>query len=441
MRPLLTTLLLALAASPARAQRDSLEITVAELDAHLRFLASDLLEGRGPGTRGERLTTAYLISQLQAAGVQPPAWNGGRWLQPVSIVVHDPIPASEPEARLTGRIERVLEHGRDIRLSNYSNRPDVSGGGELMFVGFGIDAPVYDWNDLAGVDLRGKIAVALIGEPNLPGDPARFNGVRASRYSWTSDKVADLERKGAIGVLWIRPAASLRKGPAGGARRLADAAATGGVLFTGNLADSALAALVPAGSGSLGDLVAAASKPGFRARPLGVRLDVKLRTVPRTVVTNNVVGVVAGTDPARTGEHIVISSHWDAYGIVAPVAGDSIANGAMDDGSGMIAELALARVFARHPQPRSISFLFFTSEEWGLLGAEAFVRSGVLPMDRIVANLNIDDGLEVFGPKRDVAPLGVELSSPGKNRRCGRPENGPPGDGRPIPGRGLLPPG
>ena len=403
-----------LIAHEASAQRrDSLEITVAELEAHLRFLASDLLEGRGPATRGERLTTAYLVSQLQAAGVEPVMGSGKEWLQPVSILVHDPDPAARPGARVTGPVTRVLEHGRDIRLGNYSSRPEVSAGGELVFVGFGIDAPVYHWNDLAGVDLRGKVAVGLIGEPTLPGDTSRFNGVRASRYSWMADKTADLERNGAIGVLWVRPAGSLSSAAPGGARRLADAARDARMLFTGSLTDSVLAALLPPGEGPLAGLIAAASKPGFKARPLGVRLDVQFKTAPRTVTTSNVIGTVRGTDPALAGEHIVISSHWDAYGIGTPVKGDSINNGAMDDGSGMIAELALARVFARHPQPRSITFLFATSEEWGLLGAEAFVGGGPLRMDQVVANLNLDDGPEIFGPKRDVAPLGIELSSLG----------------------------
>lgn len=148
--------------------------------------------------------------------------------------------------------------------------------------------------------------------------------------------------------------------------------------------------------------------------PLNVRLDVRFGTRPMTINSNNVVGVVRGTDATLAREHVVISAHWDAYGIGAPVNGDSIYNGALDDGSGMTAALALARVFVANPQPRSITFVFTTAEEMGLLGARAFVCSGPLQMDRVVANLNLDDGLELFGPKRDVAPLGVELSSLGR---------------------------
>ena len=117
------------------------------------------------------------------------------------------------------------------------------------------------------------------------------------------------------------------------------------------------------------------------------------------------------------GEHVVLSAHWDAYGIGKPVEGDSIYNGTLDDGSGVTALLALARVFARAvPQSRSLTFLFTTAEEWGLFGAYAFVCSGPIPLDRIAANLNLDDGIELLGPKKDAAPLGVELSTLGETR-------------------------
>jgi Zn-dependent M28 family amino/carboxypeptidase len=186
------------------------------------------------------------------------------------------------------------------------------------------------------------------------------------------------------------------------------------VQFTGNIAESAVAALRPTGAEPLSALVARAGRPGFRAVPLGARLDVRFRTTPSEMRTHNVIGVVPGTDPALAREHIVISAHWDAYGIGPTVNGDSIYNGALDDASGMTAALALARVFAANPQPRSITFLFTTAEEIGLLGARGFVCQGPLPLERMVANLNLDDGIELFGPKRDVAPLGIELSSLGR---------------------------
>jgi hypothetical protein len=400
---------LLLLATPAAAQRRTpLAVTEAEIGAHLRLLASDLFEGRFPGTRGEALTTGYLASQLQAAGLQPGV--AGRWLQPVRLVVHDPVEGAVPVVKVTGRLERELVHGRDLRLSNVSARSEVVAGGDVVFAGFGVSAPVYRWDDLADTDLSGKVVIARLGEPSR--DSARFNGVRASRFAWLTSKTAELERRGAVGVLWLRPSGTMSKAPPSGQRRLAGDGERATLLFSGNIIDSVLASLLPPGM-RLDELLEASERPGFRAIPLGVRLDVRLETRPREVLTHNVVGSVPGTDAKRAGEHVVLSAHWDAYGIGPAVNGDSIYNGALDDASGTSVLLALARVFAANPQPRSITFSFFTAEEWGLLGAHAFVREGPLPMDRVVANLNLDDGIELWGRKRDVASLGVELSSLG----------------------------
>lgn len=400
-------------ASPTSAQRAAraTPITAEELAARLRFFSSDLFEGRQPGTRGEALATSYLISELESVGVKPGA--GAGWLQSVSILVHDPSPSSPNEVTISGRLSRTLEHGREIRLANHGAAGKVDLAGELVFVGYGIDAPIYHWNDFEGLDLRGKIAIALLGEPNLPGDTTRFNGFRASRYSWARDKIDEMDRRGAIGVLWVIGSGPLSRSPVTGARRIAERAARSGVRFTGNLTDSAMAGLLPASAGSWTDLKAAAGRPGFRPVPLDLTMAVRFETTPRTVATHNVVGVIPGSDPRRRSEHLVLSAHWDAYGIGPAVKGDSIYNGALDDGSGVTSLLALARVFAQSPEPRSLTFLFTTAEEWGLIGAEAFVCSGLLPNDQVVANLNLDDGIELFGPKRDVAPLGIELSSLG----------------------------
>lgn len=388
---------------------DSLAITAAELGARLRYISSDLFEGRYPGTRGEALTTAYLVSQLESFGLRPGLDSA--WLQPVSILIHQADSASPNEARLSGRVTRALEHGREIRFGNFAANGDVNTGGELVFVGYGIHAPMYRWDDFAGVDLRGKIAVALLGEPRIAGDTTRFNDVRASRFSWPTEKVLELERRGAVGVLWIRPAGSLARSPVTGWRRLEDQVRRSTLLFTGLLADSTLATLLPPRSPPLADLLARAGRPGFKPLGLGLRLDARFRTRPVTVVTHNVIGVVPGRDAGAAAEHVVLSAHWDAYGLGSPVNGDSIYNGALDDGSGVTALLALARVFATHPQRRSLTFLFTTAEEWGLLGAWGYVCGGPVAPDRIVANLNLDDGIELLGVKRDAAPLGIELSS------------------------------
>ena len=402
---------------------DSLAISPAELGARLRFFSSDLFEGRYPGQPGEALTTAYLVSELQSFGVQPGAAPSRRdsaasWLQPVEFLVQRPDSAAPAvEAKLSGRMTGSLDLNREVAFINLGRGAEVQAGGELVFVGYGIDAPMYRWNDFAALDLRGKVALLLLGEPTIPGDTVRFNGVRASRYSWFTDKLAGLEQRGATGLLLVRPDGTFNQGPVRVGRSLAADVGNTGLRFGGGITDSALARLLPPKSGSLAAVLKRAEVPGFRAILLGVRLDVRFRSQPSRVISHNVIGTVRGTDPALAGQHVVLSAHWDAYGIGKPVQGDSIYNGALDDGSGVTALLALARVFARHPQRRPLTFLFTTAEEWGLLGAHAFVCSGPLPADRIVANLNLDDGIELLGPKRDAAPLGIELSTLGETVR------------------------
>jgi hypothetical protein len=396
---------------------DSLAITTAELGARLRFFSSDLFEGRYPGKRGEELTTSYLVAELKSFSVRPGAAPVGSdttasWLQPVELLVQRPDSASPVDARLTGRMSRALVPGRDVTFANAGLSPDVRANGELVFVGYGIDAPMYRWNDFAGTDLHGKIAVVMFGEPTIQGDTVRFNGVRASRFSWLSDKFADLKRRGVVGVLLLRPDGSLQS-PVRVGRYLASDVDDSGMRFVGALTDSTLARLLPPKAGSLQSLLKAAERPGFRAVPLGVSLAVRFRTKPSPVTSHNVIGTIPGTDNALSAQHVVLSAHWDAYGIGKPVNGDSINNGALDDGSGVTALLALARVFAHHPQRRSLTFLFTTAEEWGLFGARAFVCAGPIPINQITANLNLDDGIELLGPKRDAAPLGVELSTLG----------------------------
>src|SRR3954463_1212106 len=354
---------LLLSALPLSAQsNDPLAISSPELGARLRFFSSDLFEGRYPGTRGETLATSYLISELQSFGVAPAASqvsSDSSWLQPVELLVQRPDSTAPVQARLTGRITRALASGREITFVNAGRSGDVNAAGGLVFGGYVIDAPIYRWNDFAGLDLEGKIAIVLTGEPTLSGDTVRFNGVRASRFSWFEDKLADLERRGAAGVLIIRPDGSLQS-PVRVGRYLATDVSDTGLRFIGGITDSALARLVPPKSRSLSALIESANRPGFRAVPFGVRLSARFHTQPSTVTSHNVIGTVRGTDSALGGEHVVLSAHWDAYGIGKPIAGDSIYNGALDDGSGVTALLALARVFARHPQRRSLTFLFTT---------------------------------------------------------------------------------
>ncbi len=398
-----------LLAAPLVAQQQDIA-TGEAIGEHIRILASDSFLGRAPGTKGEEYTTAYLVRILAQAGVKP--GNGASYFQPVKLNVHDPVRGAPVQMVISGRVNDTLELGRDMRPYNVSARRKVSAGGELVYVGYGISAPVYKWDDLDGVDLGGKIIVAEFGEPSVPDDTTLFNGIRASRYGHANSKVAELERRGAIGVLWVVKAGNITKAPPRGLRQRASLGDRP-LMMGGNIADSTVARLLPPGSPSLADLRASAARPGFKALPLGVRLDVRFETRPTLMLSSNVIGIVPGTDPRLRNEYVVLSAHWDAFGVGPAVNGDSIYNGALDDASGSAVLLELAKVIAKTPPRRSVAFLFTTVEEWGMVGSEAFVAEGPIPMDRVVANLNLDDGVELFGRKTDAATLGVELSSLG----------------------------
>ncbi|HEX5576357.1 MAG TPA: hypothetical protein VFX42_10825, partial [Gemmatimonadales bacterium] len=295
-------LLVALSSRAYSQVPDSLAISSEELGARLRFFSSDLFEGRYPGKRSEELTTSYLVSELKSFGVQPGAAPVGSdttasWLQPVELLVQRPDSASSVDARLTGRISRDLAPGREVTFANAGLSPDVRATGELVFVGYGIDAAIYRWNDFAGTDLHGKIAVVMFGEPTIPGDTVRFNGVRASRFSWLTDKFGDLRRRGVAGVLLVRPDGALQ-GPVRVGRYLASDVDDSGLRFFGAITDSTLARLIPPKAGSLQSLLKAAERPGFRAVPLGVSLAVRFRTKPSPVTSHNVIGTIPGTDSA-----------------------------------------------------------------------------------------------------------------------------------------------
>ena len=250
---------LGIVALNALAQRPkSLAIDTTELGARLRHLSSDQFQGRFPGTRGESLTTAYLVGELQSFGVRPGA--NGQWLQPVTIATHRPTPDASPEVRLGGRLTRDLQHGRDVRLANYSTGPAVSAVGEVVFVGYGIHAPTYGWDDFAGMDLRGKVAVALLGEPAIP--MTRHASTRsrvallARQRQDRRDGTARRVRSALAEARWVLVARARDWSVA-----LTSDIVPKGVVFTGNIADATVAALLPPGAPSLKYLLAHTARP------------------------------------------------------------------------------------------------------------------------------------------------------------------------------------
>ena len=394
-------------------------ITAAEIDGHLRFLSSDLLEGRAPGTRGGRLTAEYLAAQLRAYGVEPGA--NGSYFQPVPIDVMSTQPGSV-RAVASGKATATLRQPEDVVLWGGSAAPQGTARGELVFVGYGATAPEYRWNDFKDADVKGKILLVLVSDPPAPAsEPTLFGGRAMTYYGRWTYKFEEAERRGAAGMLIVH-----RTDQAGyGWQVVVGSNSTEHRLLTrdpklppplgvrGWITDSAATTLLRQAGLDMEALRKQAESRDFRPVPTGITMDLGVTSTITRVTSENVVGVVRGRDPRLSREFVALSGHWDHLGVGTPVNGDSIYNGASDNGSGISALLAIARVAASQPRPRrSWLFLFVTAEESGLLGSGHFAQSPTVPLTQIAAVLNVDM-LGFVGRTRDFVVLGDTKSSIG----------------------------
>jgi Zn-dependent M28 family amino/carboxypeptidase len=395
------------------------QITAAEIDAHLRFLSSDLLEGRAPGTRGGRLTAEYIASQLRASGVEPGV--NGSYFQPVPIDVMTTQPASV-RAAASGKATATLRQPDDVVLWGGSAAPQGTARGELVFVGYGSTAPEYRWNDFKDVDVKGKVLLVLVNDPPAPAsEPTLFGGRAMTYYGRWTYKFEEAERRGAAGMLIVH-----RTDQAGyGWQVVVGSNSTEHRLLSrdpklppplgvrGWITDSAASALLRQAGLDMAALRKQAESREFRPVPTGIMMDLSVASSITRLTSENVVGVVRGRDPVLNKQYVALSGHWDHLGIGTPVNGDSIYNGASDNGSGIAALLAVARDAASQPRPRrSLLFVFVTAEESGLLGSAYFAQSPPVPLPQIAAALNVDM-LGFVGRTRDLVVLGDTKSSLG----------------------------
>jgi Zn-dependent M28 family amino/carboxypeptidase len=417
LRSLLTIVLSvtpALAAAQARPR-----ITTAEIDGHLRFLSSDLLEGRAPATRGGRLASEYIASQLRAAGVEPGV--NGSYFQPVPIDIVNADPASIV-ATASGRSTAALRYPDDVVIWAGSATNASAARGELVFVGYGAVAPEYNWDDFKGTDVRGKILLVLVNDPPAPAtEPALFGGAAMTYYGRWTYKFEEAERRGAAGMLivhtaeragypwhtvvgsWAREQRMLPRDPSLPAP----------LAVRGWITDDRATALLRDAGLDLAALRAQAATRAFRPIPTGITLDLHFTNTVQHLASENVVGVVRGRDAALRKQYVALSAHWDHHGIGPAVNGDSIYNGANDNASGVADLLAVARAAAASPPARrSLLFVFVTAEESGLLGSAYFAQTPTVPAAQIVANLNVDGG-NLLGRTRDLNVLGDTKSSLG----------------------------
>jgi Zn-dependent M28 family amino/carboxypeptidase len=388
-------------------------ISLETMQEAVRTLSSDEFEGRMPGTPGEQLTVDYLVQQFAAAGLQP--GNGDSWVQEVPLVE---ITGSAYAPLTVG--EQSFDHGTDWVGVSYRQTPETTiDNSELVFVGYGINAPERGWNDYAGVDMTGKTALILVNDPDFASESLEgtFDGRAMTYYGRWTYKFEEAARQGAAAALIVHEdfAASygwnVVESSWTGAQAYADTGGDGSdqTAMNGWVSNAAAAAIFAAADMDLAEMVAAASQPGFEAVSLGVPVSTSFTNTTRRYTSNNVIGILPGT--VRSDEYVLHTAHWDHLGRCTPnEEGDDICNGAVDNATGTAGLVSLAQAHAQAgATERSLVFLAVTAEEQGLLGAEYYAANPVFPLDQTVAGINMD-GIAIRGQSRDVNVRGAGKS-------------------------------
>jgi hypothetical protein len=387
----------------------------AEIAAHLRLLSDDLLEGRGIGTRGDLLTQAYLETAMASSGLEPAFADGFR--QAVQLRRVEPDPGLV--LTISGRGGPARRMGIGEQLIALLPLPQRQGelSGQLLFAGYGIESKEWAWDDYKDVDVTGKILMVLVNEPGRD----RADLFEGPALTWHGRWVAKLEeaaRRGALGVLLVHTTAD-----AGYSWAVVHNSWSGAAFFDpgdaeptalrGWIAEDAARSVLEMAGLDFSALRAAAELPSFRPVATGLQVTVRGNCPIDTVVTANVAGVVRGRGeaPRRT---LVVSAHHDHFGIATPEHGDAIYNGAIDNGSALALLLALARAEADRPVPLAADVLFLApgAEEEGMLGSRAFLRRSPVPVDQILADLNLEMTW-VWGRTRDLVAIGGAKSELG----------------------------
>lgn len=386
------------------------------LRAHLAFLADDLLEGRGTGQRGGDISVAYLESQLVSLGLQPV--KGNSFKQKVNLVGSQLLPSSKVTFSVAGQtISPQL--GEQIVVGNSTGSTDLVLDAPLVFVGYGVRAPEEKWDDFKGMNLKGKILLAMVNDPQATAkEPDRFAGKSLTYYGRWTYKFEEARRQGAAGILLIHTNASASYGwnvPRTSFSHERFSSEKGGNPIEGWLQEDQTSALLRAAGVSLDELRALAESREFVARELPISVHAELHSQVRKIAQFNVLGMVPGTDAKLKTEAVVYSAHWDHLGVVEIQGAGSetvkqIWNGAVDNASGSAALLAMAQAAITRPAKRTQIFLWPCAEEQYLLGSEAYVNDPPWPLAKTAADLNLDS-MNFVGETRDIGVAGSERSS------------------------------
>ena len=398
---------------PPAGARAPINLSVETMKEVVRTLSSDEFEGRAPGTAGEEKSLAFIVEKFRAAGMQP--GNKGSWFQEVPLVEITPDHYT-PLAITGGTKPLSFAYGKDFVGSTYRVTPRIDlKDSELVFVGYGINAPEKGWNDYAGVDMRGKTAVILVNDPDYetPGLSGQFGGRAMTYYGRWTYKFEEAARQGAAAALIVHdtfPAAygwnvveSSWSGPSAYARSADDGASN--TMVNGWVQNGVAQTILASAGKDLAALSVAAKQQGFRAVPLGLKASLSFDNSIRRFASKNVVGVLPGAE--RPGEYVLYSAHWDHLGRCKPnAAGDDICIGAIDNATGVAALVSMAQAHRQAgPAPRSLVFIALAAEESGLLGSEYYGANPVFPLAQTVGGVNMD-ALSLAGLARDVTVVG-----------------------------------
>jgi hypothetical protein len=403
-------------------------IRVDRILQHIRTLASDDFEGRGPGSDGETKTIQYLVQQFRSFGLQP-GNPDGTYLQrvPISIL------RSQGEASFRAKSGVVQSVPREaILVYSYRASPVVNlEHTEVMFAGYGVSVPAAGWDDYGAADVRGKTVLILGNDPRaeqinpaaaMPPIPTLYRHYHTNRLV----KVEEAARRGAAAVILVRASSEgdpVWQGVVNAQRELA--------LATGSdrlhppveamIRSAALDHILTGTDYNYAKLAAAAAQHGFRVLPLPITADFAVRNVERRFESHNVVARLAGSDRALQEQHVIYTSHWDALGRDPSRSGDQMFHGALDDAGGTAQLLEIARSFASAPVAprRSILFLATTAEEKGLIGSRYYVDHPLYPLSNTVAEINLD-GVQAFGSPADMVSVGGQSSLDAELERIAR---------------------
>ena len=421
MRNIITSLLLVLILlSSGIAQNYTDRFDAAKMRERVVRLSADEFEGRGPGTPAGKRAAQYIADEMKAAGVKPA--NRGTYIQNVKLVGL----RADPNTTLQVG-DRSFKFGDDFVATTSAQKAQVSVDADLVFAGYGIDAPNFNWNDYSGnpADYRGKVLMIMVNDPPATSaEPNLFGDKSLTYYGRWTYKFEEAARRGAAGVILIHTTESAGYGwnvvrTSNGNWRYEIARSrqdkTPFLNLKSWVTEETAAKIMESAKLDLDGLRAKAKVRGFKPVNTGLKVRIDLKSEIQASDSPNVVGIVEGSDPKLKREYVVYTAHWDHLGVGTPDAtGDKIYNGAYDNSSGVAAVLGIAAALAKMPvkerPKRSILFLFPTAEEQGLLGAEYYSLNPLIPLARTIANVNID-GVNFFGKTSDFSALGAERSS------------------------------